>query len=193
MKNHTNAELIARIQNYLGNGGLINPEAMEHEKVRDLMVDLRDHLLADDRTTVPVPPQGCSGADIAVGLGWQPIATMILDGKPVELIQCQTAARWRGAYPDPMTVSRFTHWRKYYPVTDSSTLPAPDSVKVAHDDEKAALGAGINLSQAVCSICKTVATSDLTCVNPKCANFGMTVILKARTNSTTDAAGNGSL
>lgn len=39
-----NQQLIDRIQNYLGNGGLFNPEMMEHDKVRDLMIDLRNHL-----------------------------------------------------------------------------------------------------------------------------------------------------
>jgi hypothetical protein len=36
-------ELIERINSYLGNGGLFNPELMDHEKVRDLMVDIRDY------------------------------------------------------------------------------------------------------------------------------------------------------
>lgn len=38
------AELLARIQNYLGNGGLFNPEMMEHEKVRDLIMDCRSYI-----------------------------------------------------------------------------------------------------------------------------------------------------
>ncbi len=38
------AELLARIQNYLGNGGLWNPEAMEHDKVRNLIMDFRTYL-----------------------------------------------------------------------------------------------------------------------------------------------------
>jgi hypothetical protein len=37
-------ELLQRIQNYLECGGLINPEYMEHQKVRDLIVDVRDYL-----------------------------------------------------------------------------------------------------------------------------------------------------
>lgn len=37
-------ELKARIENYLGNGGLFNPEFMEHEKVRDLLIDIRDEI-----------------------------------------------------------------------------------------------------------------------------------------------------
>lgn len=36
--------LLDRIQNYLGNGGLFNPEMMEHEKVRDLIMDCRDYI-----------------------------------------------------------------------------------------------------------------------------------------------------
>lgn len=31
-----------RIQNYLENGGLVNPELMEHKKVRDLLIEIRD-------------------------------------------------------------------------------------------------------------------------------------------------------
>lgn len=39
------AEAVAgRITNYLTNGGLFNPELMEHDKVRDLLVDCRDAL-----------------------------------------------------------------------------------------------------------------------------------------------------
>ena len=33
-----------RITNYLGNGGFFNPELMEHEKVRDLLMDCRDEI-----------------------------------------------------------------------------------------------------------------------------------------------------
>lgn len=35
-----------RINNYLGNGGLWNPEAMEHDKARTLLIDCRDYLAA---------------------------------------------------------------------------------------------------------------------------------------------------
>ena len=37
-------ELVARITEYLVAGGLFNPEMMEHEKVRDLLMDCRDAL-----------------------------------------------------------------------------------------------------------------------------------------------------
>lgn len=36
--------LLDRIQNYLESGGLFNPELMEHDKVRNLVMDLRDYL-----------------------------------------------------------------------------------------------------------------------------------------------------
>lgn len=34
--------LIDRITNYLVSGGLFNPEYMEHDKVRELLIDCRD-------------------------------------------------------------------------------------------------------------------------------------------------------
>lgn len=36
--------ILDRIRNYLAVGGLFNPEAMEHDKVRDLILDCRDYL-----------------------------------------------------------------------------------------------------------------------------------------------------
>lgn len=33
-----------RITAYLSNGGLFNPELMEHDKVRDLLIDTRDEI-----------------------------------------------------------------------------------------------------------------------------------------------------
>jgi hypothetical protein len=38
-------DLLSRIQSYLGNGGLFNPECMEHNKVRDLIMDCNEFLL----------------------------------------------------------------------------------------------------------------------------------------------------
>lgn len=40
----TLSDVMHTIQSYLGNGGLFNPEMMEHDKVRDLILDCRDHL-----------------------------------------------------------------------------------------------------------------------------------------------------
>lgn len=37
------AQLSVRITDYLSCGGLFNPEAMEHDKVRDLLIDCRDN------------------------------------------------------------------------------------------------------------------------------------------------------
>ena len=34
----------ARITHYLASGGLFNPELMEHEKVRDLLIDCRNNM-----------------------------------------------------------------------------------------------------------------------------------------------------
>lgn len=33
-----------RITNYLSHGGLFNPEMMNHEQVRDLLIDCRDEI-----------------------------------------------------------------------------------------------------------------------------------------------------
>ncbi len=38
-------ELIHRITEYLAVGGLFNPECMEHEKVRDMVIDCREFLM----------------------------------------------------------------------------------------------------------------------------------------------------
>lgn len=38
-------DLLNRIQSYFGNGGLFNPEYMEHDKVRDLIMDCGEYIL----------------------------------------------------------------------------------------------------------------------------------------------------
>ena len=38
-------ELINRANSYIGNGGLFNPELMEHDKVSELIRDMRDFLM----------------------------------------------------------------------------------------------------------------------------------------------------
>ena len=40
--------LTRRINEYLSAGGLFNPEYMEHEKVRDLLMDIRDYLQGNE-------------------------------------------------------------------------------------------------------------------------------------------------
>ena len=47
MNTQTRHALLVRIRSYLGNGGLFNPEYMEHEKVRDLLLDIKDALIDD--------------------------------------------------------------------------------------------------------------------------------------------------
>lgn len=37
-------DILDRIQQYLSNGGLFNPELMEHDKVRDLLRDCREEI-----------------------------------------------------------------------------------------------------------------------------------------------------
>lgn len=40
-----NKEILSfRITKYLSSGGLFNPELMEHTKVRDLLLDIRNYL-----------------------------------------------------------------------------------------------------------------------------------------------------
>lgn len=41
---HIKAELLERIKNYLEVGGLFNPELMEHDKVRRLIIDCREYI-----------------------------------------------------------------------------------------------------------------------------------------------------
>ena len=36
----------ALITEYLGSGGLFNPEMMEHDKVRDMLIGLRDDMIS---------------------------------------------------------------------------------------------------------------------------------------------------
>ncbi len=39
-------EIVPRIQQYLGNGGLFNPEEMDHPQVSRMLIDFRDMLAA---------------------------------------------------------------------------------------------------------------------------------------------------
>lgn len=43
----TASDLASKISNYLESGGLFNPESMEHDKVRELILEIREHLLQD--------------------------------------------------------------------------------------------------------------------------------------------------
>ncbi len=59
------AVLVARITNYLSAGGLFNPEAMEHDKVRDLLIDCRAALAA-----APASPPSVRDRLEAFRSGW---------------------------------------------------------------------------------------------------------------------------
>ena len=43
--NDKSNEILGRIGNYLTAGGLFNPEMMEHDKVRDLIMDCRELII----------------------------------------------------------------------------------------------------------------------------------------------------
>ena len=36
--------LLGRLDSYFGNGGLVNPEMMDHDKVRDLLRDCQEYI-----------------------------------------------------------------------------------------------------------------------------------------------------
>ncbi len=44
MNTVTRENLLLRIQNYFEMGGLFNPECMEHDKVQELIFDVRSYL-----------------------------------------------------------------------------------------------------------------------------------------------------
>ena len=51
-------ELLSRIRSDLGNGGLWNPDMMEHDKVRDLIMDCREYITTTQpnaRGELPAP------------------------------------------------------------------------------------------------------------------------------------------
>ncbi len=50
----TGLELIELVSNYLGNGGLFNPEMMEHDKVQAMVLRMRDWIKA--RLATPIDP-----------------------------------------------------------------------------------------------------------------------------------------
>jgi len=46
----TKEQLLHTIKEYLCVGGLWNPELMEHDKVRDMIMDIREYLLNENNT-----------------------------------------------------------------------------------------------------------------------------------------------
>lgn len=54
---NTHKQLLERITNYLSNGGLFNPEYMDHQSVQRLLIDIRDYLNeTPPRQTFPTIP-----------------------------------------------------------------------------------------------------------------------------------------
>ena len=53
-----NQEILNRIKDYLSSGGLFNPEMMEHDKARDLIMDCRYHIQNKESNT---EINGCGG------------------------------------------------------------------------------------------------------------------------------------
>ena len=52
-------DLIDQITEYLANGGLFNPEYMDHKEVSKLLIDIRDYLMSNqvmDIEYIPTPP-----------------------------------------------------------------------------------------------------------------------------------------
>jgi|694.fasta_scaffold30562_11 hypothetical protein len=76
-----NRELIQRITNYLAAGGLVNPELMEHEKVRDLLIDCRDELAKPEQATVPFPSFMRKRIEEAIDSAINPKGMSVHDGK----------------------------------------------------------------------------------------------------------------
>lgn len=76
------SELRSRIQSYLGNGGLFNPEMMEHDKVRSLILDLRDYLDAGQAPTHPYQCPVCFDGTVSKEL-WE-----MLYGKNLGMHTC---------------------------------------------------------------------------------------------------------
>ena len=59
---------LERIKNYLGSGGLFNPELMEHAKVRDLIMDCREKIQSRDAEILELKYQNETYRTISIKL-----------------------------------------------------------------------------------------------------------------------------
>jgi hypothetical protein len=76
------AALVARIADYLGNGGFWNPELMDHEAVRDLLMACRDDLLSSPSAApAGVQPVMKLRVSVHARLGERTYAPELLDAK----------------------------------------------------------------------------------------------------------------
>jgi hypothetical protein len=53
------SEILARINDYLCMGGLFNPECMDHNKVRELLLDSRDYITHQEEVRVAQAHKDC--------------------------------------------------------------------------------------------------------------------------------------
>ena len=61
------SELIKRIDEYLYTGGLFNPEMADHDKVRMLLIDIRDYMAALSVVNVSAENDGRSVRRVGKG------------------------------------------------------------------------------------------------------------------------------
>ena len=64
-------EIPRRVTEYLSNGGLFNPELMDHEAVRNILIDARDviEIAAREKVTPPPDSQLLAAARKVVKIG----------------------------------------------------------------------------------------------------------------------------
>lgn len=83
------ASILEAIQSYLGNGGLFNPEMMEHDKVRDLIIACREELtrLQKYKSRMEWLHDCSTGSTDAEGCEWGIYRVKWKDGSAVEVWQ----------------------------------------------------------------------------------------------------------
>jgi len=83
------ASILETIQSYLGNGGLFNPEMMEHDKVRDLIMACREELTRLQKYKARMEwLHDCSpGSTDAEGCEWGIYRVKWKDGRAVDVRQ----------------------------------------------------------------------------------------------------------
>lgn len=93
-------EVIERITEYLSMGGLLNPESMDHDKVRDLLVDCRIRLRELEAYMIPVNP-----SDDSVGEAWATLRKYGVEDGP-EFVDSIDIKDVRGAVSAAFQVAR---------------------------------------------------------------------------------------
>lgn len=80
------SDVVQRINEYLGNGGLFNPEMMDHEKVRDLLLDCREHITRFEASIH-------AACGLLKPLGNQPIPSVLAIREAVAILHSPLADR----------------------------------------------------------------------------------------------------